>query len=76
MKSYWLDEAKKFGDKDAKIVLFMNKNDLEGNEAHINKFKDLANGENLDFYFVSAKTGDNLTKAFIQICREFMSQRV
>ena len=73
---HWVKDCKNNGNKNMHIVLLGNKIDLE-NERKVSteEGQNLANSFNMDFFEISAKTGENIENIFEKIC-EFISDNI
>ena len=72
----WVKDCKTYGNKNIHIVLVGNKTDLE-NERKVSteEGQNLANEFNMDFFEISAQTGENIENIFEKIC-EFISDNI
>ncbi len=72
----WVKDCKTYGNKNMHIVLVGNKTDLE-NERKVSteEGQNLANEFNMDFFEISAQTGENIENIFQKIC-EFISDNI
>ena len=72
----WVKDCKTYGNKNIHIVLVGNKTDLE-NERKVSteEGQNLANEFNMDFFEISAQTGENIENVFQKIC-EFISDNI
>ena len=72
----WVKDCKTYGNKNIHIVLVGNKTDL-ANERKVSteEGQNLANEFNMDFFEISAQTGENIENIFQKMC-EFISDNI
>lgn len=75
VKNYWMKEVKNNSGGDEQLVLLINKSDLSERDFEYEEARKYAEKENMIVYETSAKTGKNVTGAFLEICRLLMAKR-
>eukprot|EP00924_Labyrinthula_sp_SR-Ha-C_P002461 maker-scaffold_16-snap-gene-5.12-mRNA-1 protein AED:0.29 eAED:0.29 QI:46/1/0.75/1/1/1/4/28/324 len=70
---YWLDNIKKYANKDVKLMLLANKNDLPNPEVKPEEGKEVAEKNGYKFFQTSAKTGSNVIEAFQDLSNQAVS---
>ena len=71
----WIAEAKTHGNKDITLILVGNKSDLEENrEVTVEEAHAFADQNSLLYIETSAKTGENVDAAFINVAKEILTK--
>jgi GTPase SAR1 family protein len=64
MENFWLDEIKKYGEKDVQLVVVGNKADCQGLDVTEEQIAAFSLKHGITCYRVSAKTGDGVAEAY------------
>ena len=67
---YWIEEARKFGRPDIKLIIVGTGCDCKGKKVDYVTAKDFADEHQLSFFEVSAKDGTNVELAFLTFIEE------
>ena len=70
-----MKEVRNNVDDDTELVLFINKSDLEDTKVSFSEAQKYAESEGMIIYQTSAKTGKNVTGAFLEICKKLMEKK-
>lgn len=64
MENFWLDEIKKYGEKDVQLVVVGNKADCQGLEVAEEQLAEFSLKHGITCFRVSAKTGEGVAQAY------------
>lgn len=71
-----MKEVNNYADKGVEILLIGNKSDLaDRREVPYSEAADLASKHNMIFYECSAKEGDNVGQAFVEMAKKLMKKK-
>lgn len=67
-----MPEVNANADLGVKIVVLLNKCDVENKELDFEEVKSYCQGKGIDVYETSAKTGKNVNQVFVDICKQLL----
>lgn len=73
--TYWLNEIENYAEPSVKILLIGNKSDSENRKVETERGEQLATSKGWLFFECSAKTGNNVDKAFKDMSRVLISEK-
>ena len=75
VKNFWWNEVQKNADADSEKVVIVNKVDLNNKELDLTDVKRWCDSVGINFYIVSAKTGEGIEDAFLNITKIVIGKR-
>jgi Ras-related protein Rab-1A len=72
---FWINEVESYAEKDVEQLLLGNKSDADKKQVDYNQAKEYAEKKGMEFFEVSAKTADNVQKAFSKVAMKLMEKK-
>ena len=75
IKNFWWNEVQKNADADSEKIVIVNKVDLPNKELDLTDVKRWCDHNGLNFYIVSAKSGEGISECFLDITKKVIGKR-